>query len=228
VFPVPYLIFFAAIFFFGFFPGAHGAAGQEPLADRVETVALSDIAAHDGRLWVDVKDYPVEEFFVSVGEAAGFEARIDRGYAERTITVRFNAVPLDRAISRLVRLLDTKNYRLSYDDDGRVARLEVFKPELSGGGAAVDPGRNLRAGRTAGRGARAARAVPERTRENRRRRQVRRTVAAPAAFDEELDEEWLDDSDEYPEQEWLDDEPFADDPEEDVPYLEPVTEEQAF
>jgi len=191
--------------------------------ERVESVSLGDIHVEDGRLWVDVKDMPAPELFAEIGAAAGFEARVDRAYGERKITVRFSRVPIERALSRLVRLLDTKNFRVNYGPDGTISRLEVYKPELGGVSAVATKktprSKTQKVSRPTRRQVSASRS---------RRAPVRRRIPSRAEYrdDEEFDEWYGEEAAEENQDEFVDDEEL--DRGEDVPFVEPVGEVQKF
>jgi len=104
----------------GWFLGAAGAWAPEPSGAQQQAVRVED-----GLLSVELESAPAQEVFRAIAEQGGFEVRLDRSLLRRLLTARFERLPLDKGLERLIGLLQTDNYWIEFLGD-RVERVEVL------------------------------------------------------------------------------------------------------
>ena len=99
--------------------GTAALAAEEPGAGR------QGVRLEGGRLSVDLERAPAARVFRALAEQGGMLVRLDRSLLDVPLTTRFDDVPLERGLRRLIGLLQTENFTIEFLGD-RVERIEVL------------------------------------------------------------------------------------------------------
>ncbi|MBI4260977.1 MAG: hypothetical protein HY658_10465 [Actinobacteria bacterium] len=102
-----------------------GLLGTAALAAEEPGTARQEVRIEGGRLSVELERAPAARVFRALAEQGGMLVRLDRSLLEVPLTTRFDDVPLDRGLRRLIRLLQTDNFTIEFLGD-RVERVEVL------------------------------------------------------------------------------------------------------
>jgi len=109
--------------------------------------AVKSITYQAGILTVEIKKIPAVEVFADIGTAAGFTTIIDPTLETRPVSVKFVNQPLERALTRIIGLMNAGNYRFDYAPDGRIERVTITASQVDltkmprGGGPPQPPPR---------------------------------------------------------------------------------------
>jgi hypothetical protein len=106
--------------------GRHGSGEGEPADQAGVAKPLCRIEIKEGLLSVKLVDAGFGEVMNEIAEKSGIKVEITGGAYSRTVTTSFNGLDLERGISRLLSLLQEKNYMIRYDSKGRVSKVEVY------------------------------------------------------------------------------------------------------
>lgn len=77
-------------------------------------------------LSVNAQDAAFGDIMAEVASKVGFELVISPDIAEKTLTTGFNDVEVQRAIQRLMALINHKNYFMHYGREGNIKKLEIY------------------------------------------------------------------------------------------------------
>ncbi|MBI5141851.1 MAG: hypothetical protein HZA20_06625 [Nitrospirae bacterium] len=130
-------------------PGAPPPIDDAPplLAPQDAVSAVKVINYQAGILTVELKKIPAVEVFTDIGTAAGFTTIIDPTLETRPVSVKFANQPLERALTRIIGLMNAGNYRFDYALDGRIERVSITASQVDltkmprGGGPPQPPPR---------------------------------------------------------------------------------------
>lgn len=91
------------------------ASAHAPLAaEQGTTASVIDVKVRNGLLTVNLRDAPLADVLLVIGEQAGFRVLV-RGDAKRTVTRSFSDVPLARGVQRL--LEHASSWLMRHDGD---------------------------------------------------------------------------------------------------------------
>lgn len=128
-------------------PPIDDAPAVPPQAPQDAVSAVKNITYQAGILTVEIKKIPAVEIFTDIGTAAGFTAIIDPTLETRPVSVKFANQPLERALTRIIGLMNAGNYRFDYALDGRIERVTITASQVDltkmprGGGPPQPPPR---------------------------------------------------------------------------------------
>ncbi len=80
----------------------------------------------DGLLSVELAGAEFGRVLKSVAEKAGITAAVSGDVSVKPVTTRFRNLELEEGITRLLSLMQEKNYTFTYDEGGRLRRVEVY------------------------------------------------------------------------------------------------------
>ncbi|TAN43553.1 MAG: hypothetical protein EPN25_00235 [Nitrospirae bacterium] len=84
------------------------------------------IEVREGLVGVDLQNADLSSVMKELGAKAGIKVSMGGTAPQKKITTRFSGLELDRAISRLMTLINEKNYTITYDAQGRPNSVEVY------------------------------------------------------------------------------------------------------
>jgi len=100
-----------------------GAAGVAAAEGRL------DVRVQDGRLSVDLDRARAGDVLAAIAVAAELTVRLDQSLLGVPLTSRFEAVPLERGLRRLIAQLQTENFRIEYAAAAgapRIVRVDIL------------------------------------------------------------------------------------------------------
>ena len=106
------------------------ASAHAPMAaEQSTTASVIDVKVRNGLLTVNLRDAPLADVLLAIGEQAGFRVLV-RGDAKTTVTRSFSDVPLARGVQRL--LEHASSWLMSHDGDALVkVRLYIWTVSLT-------------------------------------------------------------------------------------------------
>jgi|GEM_PF-3292339 len=111
--------------------GTRGVSSLEPGLDEnlgpgtIEVTDVRNVTYFDGQISVEFRKVPAGEALEEIGALAGFKVITDDAIKRRTLSVRFSGQPLEKGLTRIIRLLEAANYRYYYTDDGALDTVVV-------------------------------------------------------------------------------------------------------
>lgn len=118
-------------------PAIDIGAFENGIADDIEVNDVRNASYFDGLLTVNFRDEPAGGALSEIADLAGFTLKIDQATQDRRLSVRFSELPLEKALDRIIGLLETGNFRFSYDDKGQISEVIIEAGPQSGAGPAV-------------------------------------------------------------------------------------------
>ena len=116
----------------GMMPGPAQQAGPSPsVVPQLQARVVINVK--DGLLSVDVADAEFGSVMKEIAARAGIRVDMSGDILSRKITTRFSRLDLEDGISRLMTLLQEKNYTIRYDSKGNVNSVDIA------GGVAAAP-----------------------------------------------------------------------------------------
>lgn len=106
--------------------GTLGLVFAAPLA-LLAVASAPEVELRDGRLSVEAEKVPLAQVLEKFETATGAEIKGDVR-EPREVSIRFEAVPLEEALTRL---LGEQNYTVVYGEDGRPRRIELLGGPLA-------------------------------------------------------------------------------------------------
>ena len=105
------------------------SAGSEdgaPAPQAEEAKPLFRIAFADGRLSVELVDAGFGDVMKAIAAKSGIKVEISSGVYAKKVTTSFRGLGLERGLSRLLALVQEKNYLIRYDSAGAVSKVEIY------------------------------------------------------------------------------------------------------
>ncbi|MHB8882630.1 MAG: hypothetical protein ACYC69_14120 [Thermodesulfovibrionales bacterium] len=84
------------------------------------------IDVRDGLVSVDLHDADFSSVMQELAARSGIKVNIGGTAPQKKVTTRFSGLELDRAIARLMSLINEKNYAITYDAQGKPGAVEVY------------------------------------------------------------------------------------------------------
>jgi len=91
-----------------------------------EVTGIRNVTYLDKLLSVEFKGVPAGEALAEIGRLAGFEVVTDEILRNTPLTIRFESQPLEKGLTRIIRRLETRNYRYSFSDEGALETVVVM------------------------------------------------------------------------------------------------------
>ena len=108
----------------GMMPGPAQQAGPSPsVVPQLQARVVINVK--DGLLSVDVADAEFGSVMKEIAARAGIRVDMSGDILSRKITTRFSRLDLEDGISRLMTLLQEKNYSIRYDSKGNVNAVDI-------------------------------------------------------------------------------------------------------
>jgi len=98
---------------------------EDLLPGEIEVTDIRNVSYSDGRISVEFRKVPAGEALEEIGHLAGFEVVTDEAFKNRLLTIRFSNQPLEKGLTRIIRLLEAGNYRYYYTDEGALKTVIV-------------------------------------------------------------------------------------------------------
>lgn len=113
----------------------------EPVAPEeviVQAPAAIEVELKGGLLSVKVAERSLKEVLEEVAAKADFKLKVRIGVETEPITAQFAGVPLEDGVRKLMDMIGHKNFLISYNKEGGIAKLELMGPQKQNqkGGAA--------------------------------------------------------------------------------------------
>jgi len=106
-------------------PALAPAVDGELAPDSIEVLDVRNVTYFDGQISVEFKKVPAGEALEEIGALAGFAVITDAAIGKKPLSVRFNDQPLEKGLTRIIRLIEAGNYRYYYNDEGRLETVVV-------------------------------------------------------------------------------------------------------
>ncbi len=76
------------------------------------------------------RDEKLGELLKILSESFSFKYSIPPALAEKTVTTNINNKPVDKALSRILSLVNETNYTIVFTGDGKITKLKIYKKNL--------------------------------------------------------------------------------------------------
>jgi HEAT repeats len=105
---------------------AVAVADAESRSTQAQLIRSGSVQFANGRLSVDIENVSLETLLREIAAKANLTLMLS-GRLEERVTIAFNALPLDKALQRLLR---SHNFALEYAQDGMVGKRESARPGM--------------------------------------------------------------------------------------------------
>jgi len=105
------------------------APAAVPEADAPAVQSRMQIDIKGDLLTIDLVDAEFGSVMQAIAAKAGVKVDMSGPIQQKRLTTKFSGIELERGISRLMTLMQEKNYTMKYDSRGRVSALEVYGAE---------------------------------------------------------------------------------------------------
>lgn len=98
---------------------------NELVPGTIEITEVRNVSFFDGEISVDFRNVPAGEALEEIGRLAGFKVVTDEAFKKKALSIRFSKQPLEKGLTRIIRLLEAGNYRYFYTEQGTLESVVV-------------------------------------------------------------------------------------------------------
>lgn len=99
----------------------NGTAPKKETPKKIVNIELKD-----NMLTAELVDADFGEVMEAIAKKAGFRLLVQESVYKRKVNTRLRDMELERAVLRLLTLINEKNYLLDYDNKGAISKVEVY------------------------------------------------------------------------------------------------------